>query len=145
MHHTFKDYQPQRGPIPGRKAGVLIATEMGQVTAYALDQLYDRGSFFVKPGESVYEGQIAGEHCKENDIAVNVTKGKQLSNVRAAGKDDAARVRPAREMSLEACLEYIQDDEVVEITPTAIRMRKRLLKEADRRRAARSKQSAATC
>ena len=137
MHHTFERYEPMRGSIPGRQAGVLITTETGTVTAYALDALYDRGIFFVKPGDEVYEGQIVGEHCKDNDIPVNATKAKQLTNMRAAGKDDAARVRPPRIMSLEACLEYIQDDELVEICPSSIRIRKRLLKEGDRRRSAR--------
>jgi len=134
MHHTFERYEPMRGSIPQRKAGVMIATTTGQVTAYALDALYDRGIFFVEPGEQVYEGQVVGEHCKEKDIPVNVVKGKQLTNIRAAGKDDAAKVRPARKMSLELALEYIQEDELVEICPNSIRIRKRLLKEGDRRR-----------
>ena len=137
MHHTFERYEPMRGAIPQRKAGVMIATTTGQVTAYALDALYDRGIFFVGPGEKVYEGQVVGEHCKENDIPVNVVKGKQLTNIRAAGKDDAAKVRPARKMSLEMALEYIQEDELVEICPNSIRIRKQLLKEAERRRQAR--------
>ncbi len=134
MHHTFEAYEPMRGTIPQRKAGVLIATTTGQVTAYALDSLYDRGVFFVEPGDQVYEGQVVGEHCKEGDIPVNVVKAKQLTNIRAAGKDDAARIRTPRKMSLEASLEYIQEDELVEATPKSIRMRKRLLKEGDRRR-----------
>jgi GTP-binding protein len=137
MHHTFERYEPMRGAIPQRKAGVMMATTTGQVTAYALDALYDRGIFFVEPGENVYEGQVVGEHCKENDIPVNVVKSKQLTNIRAAGKDDAARVRPARKMSLELAMEYIQEDELVEICPNSIRIRKRLLKETDRRRHAR--------
>ncbi|MHC4204607.1 MAG: translational GTPase TypA [Planctomycetota bacterium] len=138
MHHTFERYEPMRGAIPQRKAGVMIATTTGQVTAYALDALYDRGIFFVEPGEQVYEGQVVGEHCKEKDIPVNVVKGKQLTNIRAAGKDDSAKVRPVRKMSLEVALEYIQEDELVEICPNSIRIRKQLLKEADRRRKARS-------
>jgi GTP-binding protein len=137
MHQTFERYEPIRGSIPQRQAGVMVATETGIVTAYALDALYDRGIFFVEPGEMVYEGQVVGEHCKDNDIPVNPTRAKQLTNMRAAGKDDAARIRPARKMSLEATLEYIQDDELVEITPKSIRIRKRLLKEADRRRESR--------
>jgi len=137
MHHSFERYEPMRGAIPQRKAGVMVATNTGQVTAYALDALYNRGFFFVEPGEKVYEGQVVGEHCKENDITVNAAKGKQLTNVRAAGKDDAAKVRPARIMSLEVALEYIQEDELVEICPSSIRIRKHLLKEADRRRQAR--------
>ena len=139
MHHTFEKYEPMRGAIPQRKAGVMIATTTGWVTAYALDALYDRGIFFVEPGEQVYEGQVVGEHCKEKDIPVNVVRGKQLTNVRASGKDDAAKVRPARKMSLEATMEYIQDDELVEICPNSIRTRKRLLKETDRRRQKRKK------
>ncbi|HEY5139245.1 MAG TPA: translational GTPase TypA, partial [Methylococcales bacterium] len=123
--------------IPQRQAGVMVATEPGMVTAYALDGLYDRGFFFVKPGEQVYEGQIVGEHVKDTDIPVNPTKQKQLTNMRTSSKDDAAKIRPARELSLEAALEYIQEDELVEITPTAIRIRKRQLKENDRRRASR--------
>ncbi len=134
MHHTFERYEPMRGAIPQRKAGVMIATTTGQVTAYALDALYDRGVFFVEPGEQVYEGQVAGEHCKEKDIPVNVVKSKQLSNIRASGKDEAAKVEPARKMSLEATMEYIQANELVEICPNSIRIRKRLLKETDRRR-----------
>jgi GTP-binding protein len=137
MHHTFERYELMRGAIPQRKAGVMIATTTGQVTAYALDALYDRGFFFVEPGEKVYEGQVVGEHCKENDIPVNVVKSKQLTNIRAAGKDDAAKIRPARKMSLEIALEYIQEDELVEICPNSIRIRKQLLKEGDRRRQAR--------
>ena len=137
MHHTFERYEPMRGSIPERQAGVMIASETGTVTPYALDALYDRGLFFVRSGEEVYEGQVVGEHCKDDDIPVNVAKAKQLTNIRAAGRDDAARVRPPRIMSLEVCLEYIQQDELVEVCPNAVRIRKRLLKEADRRRAAR--------
>lgn len=138
MHHTFERYEPMRGAVPRRANGVIVATHTGQVTAYALDALYDRGFFFISPGEQVYEGQVVGEHCKDNDIPANVIKTKQLTNMRAAGKDDAAHIRPARKMSLEASLEYIQEDELVEICPHSIRMRKRLLSEIDRRRARRT-------
>jgi GTP-binding protein len=134
MHNNFLCYEPMRGEIAHRQNGVMIATEPGQVTAYALDALFDRGEFFVAPGDQVYEGQIVGEHNRDNDIVVNVTKGKKLSNVRAAGKDDAAQVKPPRVMSLEMCLEYIQDDELVEVTPAAIRMRKKHLTEQQRKR-----------
>ncbi len=137
MHHSFERYEPMRGDIPQRKAGVMIATTTGQVTAYALDALYDRGIFFVEPGEQVYTGQVVGEHCKENDIPVNAARAKQLTNIRAASKDDAAKIRPVRKMSLEQAMEYIQSDELVEICPNSIRIRKRLLKDADRRRSAR--------
>jgi len=141
MYHTFEKYEPMRGEIPQRKQGVMIATTTGPVTAYALDALYDRGVFFVEPGEQVYEGQVVGEHCKEKDIPVNAVKAKQLTNIRAAGKDDAAKVRPVRKMALEAAMEYIQADELVEICPNSIRIRKRLLKESDRRRYARKQLS----
>ena len=137
IHHTMLEYAPMRGDIPQRNLGVMVATETGSVTAYALDALYNRGLFFVAPGDHIYAGQVVGEHCKDNDIEVNVTRTKKHSNVRAAGKDDASQIRPARRMSLEGCLEYIQDDELVEITPKSIRVRKRLLGESDRRREAR--------
>jgi GTP-binding protein len=126
-----------RGSIPQRKAGVMISTNTGQVTAYALDALYDRGTFFVEPGETVYDGQVVGEHCKDNDIPVNPVKLKQMSNMRASGKDEAAKVKAARKMSLEIAMEYIQSDELVEICPNSVRIRKRFLKEEARRRAAR--------
>ena len=137
MHHTLLRFEPMRGEVPKRPVGVLIASDPGQVTAYALDGLYDRGLFFVKPGEQVYEGQVVGENCKAGDLVVNVVKEKKLTNMRASGKDDNSQVRPAREMSLEVCLEYIQEDELVEITPKNIRLRKRVLKETDRRRESR--------
>ncbi|MCK5564135.1 MAG: translational GTPase TypA [Planctomycetes bacterium] len=137
MHHTFEKYEPMRGSIPQRKAGVMIAMQPGPVTAYALDGLYDRGVFFIEPGEKVYEGQVVGEHCKDKDIPVNPVRGKQLTNVRSSGKDDAAKVRPARKLGLEAALEYIQEDELVEICPNSIRLRKRMLKEVDRKRLSR--------
>ena len=140
MHHTFERYEPMRGTIPQRQAGVMIATDTGTATAYALDALYDRGVFFIAPGEQVYEGQVVGEHCKDKDCPVNPTRAKQLTNVRSSGKDDAAKVRPPRIMSLEATLEYIQEDELVEITPKSFRIRKRLLKEIDRKRDSRKSQ-----
>jgi GTP-binding protein len=139
MHHNFAQYEPIRGSVPQRQAGVMIATDAGTVTAYALDALFDRGIFFVEPGEQVYEGQVVGEHCKDNDIPVNAVRAKQMTNMRAAGKDDNARVKAPRRMSLEPAMEYIQEDELVEITPKAIRIRKRFLKEADRKRDARKK------
>jgi GTP-binding protein len=141
MHHTFLGYEPVRGTTPGRPFGVLIANETGMSTAYALDALYDRGEFFIKPGDQVYEGQVVGEHCRAGDLVVNVVKGKKLTNVRAAGKDDNSQVRPVRIMSLETCLEYIEEDELVEVTPSTVRLRKIMLIEADRRRAARQANS----
>jgi GTP-binding protein len=137
MHHTLIGYEPVKGELPKRQLGVLISNETGSATAYSLDALYDRGNFFVRPGEEVYQGQVVGENCRAGDLVVNVVKAKQLTNVRAAGKDENAKVRPVREMSLEACLEYIEDDELVEITPKNIRMRKALLNENDRKREAR--------
>jgi GTP-binding protein len=137
MHHSFERYEPMRGSIPQRKAGVMIATTTGQVTAYALDALYDRGTFFVEPGEKVYEGQVVGGHCKDNDIPVNVVRAKQMTNIRAASKDDAAKIKAVRKMSLEAAMEYIQADEYVEVCPNSIRIRKQFLKEEDRRHQAR--------
>jgi len=141
MHHTFDKYDHMRGAIPQRKQGVMIATETGRVTAYALDGLYDRGFFFIRPGDQIYEGMVVGEHCKDNDITVNPTREKPMSNMRTTSKDEAAKIRPAREMSLEACLEYIAEDELVEITPTAVRMRKRLRKENERKRESRKNEA----
>ena len=138
MHHTFDKYDVMRGAIPQRSQGVMVSTNSGRVTAYALDGLYDRGFFFIKEGEEIYEGQVVGEHCKDNDIAVNPTRPKKLSNMRTTSKDEAAQIRPPREMGMESCLEYIAEDELVEITPKAIRMRKRALKENDRRRESRN-------
>ena len=134
MHHVFEDYEEMRGSVPQRQAGVMVSVDTGRVTAYALDGLYDRGFFFVKPGEQIYEGQLVGEHCKDNDITVSASREKKMSNMRTTSKDEAARIRPAREVTLEAALEYIQEDEVVEITPKAVRMRKRKLKENERKR-----------
>lgn len=141
MHHTFQSYEPVRGVTPSRPLGVLIANETGMATAYALDALYDRGEFFISPGDQVYEGQIVGEHCRAGDLVVNVVRGKKLTNIRAAGKDDNSQVRPVRTMSLETCLEYIEDDELVEVTPSTVRLRKIMLIESDRRRAARRAES----
>jgi GTP-binding protein len=137
VHHSFHGYRPIGGEIPGRAAGVMMATETGRATPYALDLLDDRGFFFVQPGDQVYEGQVVGEHCRENDIVVNVVRAKKLTNYRAVGKDEAAKVRPYRQMSLEDCLEYIETDELVEVTPKAIRMRKRTLSASQRKRQSR--------
>jgi GTP-binding protein len=137
MHHNFYDYQPVRGTIPGRQNGVMISTETGRATPYSLDNLQERGSLFVGGGDQVYEGQIVGEHCRDNDLPVNVCREKKLTNVRAAGSDKSIILKPPRQMTLELALEYIEEDELVEVTPAAIRLRKMLLKEADRRRYAR--------
>ncbi len=135
MHHRFFKYAPYRGDIMGRKNGVMVATEPGQVTAYALDQLADRGIMFVKPGDQVYEGQIVGEHSKDNDIPVNIVKAKKLTNTRASSKDTTVTLKAPKLLELESSLEYIEDDEVVEMTPLSLRIRKLYLKEADRKRA----------
>ncbi len=137
MHHTFYDYQPARGSIPSRVNGVMVSTETGRATAYALDNLQERGTLFVGASEMVYEGQIVGEHCRDNDLPVNVCREKKLTNIRSATAEKSIILKPPRLMSLEQALEYIEDDELVEVTPKAVRLRKMLLKEADRRKFAR--------
>jgi GTP-binding protein len=139
MHHNFYEYEFFRGGIPRRTNGVLLASEAGQVTAYALDNLADRGAMFVSPGQPVYEGQIVGEHCREGDIMVNVCRGKKLTNIRAASADKTVVLKTPREITLEIALEFIEDDELVEVTPDALRLRKRYLFESDRKRAARGR------
>jgi len=139
MHHNFYEYEFFRGDIPGRRNGVMIANEPGQVTAYALDNLADRGDLFVAPGTRVYEGQIVGEHCRDNDLEVNICRAKKMTNIRAASADKTVVLQPPRVMTLEMALEFIEDDELVEVTPDAIRLRKRSLKELDRRRAFRKR------
>ena len=136
-HHSYLEHGPRVGAIPRRNSGSLIAVETGAATPYSLDALYDRGTFFIEPGEQVYEGQVVGEHCRDNDLEVNVVRTKKLSNVRASGKDDTTSVRPLKRLKLEEALEFVVEGELVEITPANIRIRKQLLKEADRRRAKR--------
>ncbi|RPA68894.1 translational GTPase TypA [Cyclobacteriaceae bacterium YHN15] len=136
MNHRFSAYEPFKGPIPGRINGSLISMEGGQCTAYAIDKLQDRGIFFVDPGEELYTGQVIGEHSRDNDIVVNVQKGKKLTNMRASGSDDNVRIQPAKKFSLEEAMEYIQKDEYLEITPKSIRMRKIYLDENERSRMA---------
>jgi len=138
LHHLFRAYEPWRGEIPHRTNGVMVSMEKGSVAAYGLDGLQDRGTFFVKPRDPVYEGQVVGEHCKPSDIAVNVCREKKMSNMRTTSADRKLMVAPAREFSLEDALEYIEDDELVEITPTAVRLRKKLLSALDRKRAGRA-------
>ena len=135
MAHRFKDYQPYKGEIVRRTNGSMLALETGTAYAYAIDKLQDRGSFFIDPGDEVYGGEVVGEHIHENDLVINVTKAKQLTNVRASGSDDKARVIPKVEMSLEECLEYIKADEYVEVTPKSIRMHKIILDHLERKRA----------
>ncbi len=133
MAHRLKGYEPWKGTIPGRLAGVLISLDTGSTTAYSIDKLQDRGRFFVDPGVDVYEGQILGEHIRDNDLTINVTKGKQLTNMRASGSDDNVRIAPAIKFSLEECMEYIQADEYIEVTPQSMRLRKIYLTENERK------------
>ena len=134
MNHRFKEFQPYKGDIPGRINGSLISMENGNAIPYSLDKLQERGKFFVAPNEAVYTGQVIGENARNDDMVVNVTKTKKLSNVRAAGSDDKVRLAPPILFTLEEALEYIQSDEYVEVTPKAIRLRKILLNENDRKR-----------
>lgn len=135
MAHRFKEYQPMKGDIPERQNGSLISMETGEAIPYSLDKLQDRGTFFVDPGEKIYEGQVIGENTRADDMVVNITKTKKLTNIRSAGADDKAKIAPAKKFSLEEALEYIQKDEYVEVTPNSLRIRKILLTESDRKRA----------
>ena len=135
MAHRYKEYQPFKGEITRRTNGSMIVMETGTAFAYSIDKLQDRGKFFIDPGEEVYAGQVVGEHVHDNDLVINVTKAKQLTNVRASGSDEKARVIPKTVMSLEECLEYIKEDEYVEVTPKSMRMRKILLDHLERKRA----------
>jgi len=135
MAHRFKMYMPWKGELPGRKNGSLIAMESGMAVAYAIDKLQDRGRFFVAPGEDIYTGMVVGDNNKEDDLGVKVTKTKKLTNMRAAGADDKVRIAPPVKFSLEEALEYIKEDEYLEVTPKSYRMRKILLDENDRKRA----------
>ncbi len=137
MHHRFIGYETYRGEIGGRTTGVMIATDTGPVTAFAVEQLADRGVMFVRPGDEIYEGQVVGEHAKDNDIPVNAAKLKKLTNVRQSTKEATVTLKAARQITLEGALEYIDEDELVELTPKTVRIRKRWLKESDRRRHAR--------
>ncbi|MBR7019182.1 MAG: translational GTPase TypA [Prevotella sp.] len=136
MAHRFKEYQPYKGEITRRVNGSMISQETGSSFAYAIDKLQDRGKFFIDPGEEVYGGQVVGEHVHDNDLVINVCKAKQLTNVRASGTDEKARIIPKTVMSLEECLEYIKEDEYVEVTPKSMRMRKIILDHLERKRAA---------
>lgn len=133
MYHNFYDYEPYKGDIAHRIQGVLISMANGEATAYALDGLQDRGIMFIKPGDRVYEGMIVGEHCEQNDITVNIIRAKKATNIRCATAEKGIKLPPPREFSLEMALEYIEDDELVEITPKTFRLRKKLLTENDRR------------
>jgi len=134
MAHTFNEYKPWKGVIPGRNNGVLLSKNQAGTTAYSIDKLQDRGAFFVDPGEDVYAGQIIAEHIKPGDLVVNATEGKKLTNHRASGSDDSVRITPKILMTLEECMEYIQHDECIEVTPNKIRMRKTILDEEERKK-----------
>jgi GTP-binding protein len=135
LNHLFDEYGPHRGPLPNRKRGAMIAKEAGDVTAYALDQLADRGTFFVKPGEAVYGGEVVGEQVKEGDLVVQPCRRKQLTNMRASTADIAVRLNAPRTLTIEQAIEWINDDEPVEVTPAAIRVRKRILDHSRRKTA----------
>jgi GTP-binding protein len=138
MAHRFKEYQPYKGEIERRINGSIVSMEAGTAFAYALDKLQDRGRFFIFPQDEVYAGQVVGEHAKDNDLVVNVTKSKKLTNMRASGSDDKARIIPPVQFSLEEALEYIKEDEYVEVTPKSMRMRKIILDENERKRSNKS-------
>jgi GTP-binding protein len=135
MHHVFREYQPYKGDIPRRMNGVMISMVPGQVNGYALDNLQQRGTMFVKPGDPVYEGMIVAENARADDMSVNPIKEKKLTNMRASGSDKNILLKPPRLLTLELALEYIEDDEMVEVTPSSIRLRKKYLTEEARRRA----------
>jgi GTP-binding protein len=141
MNRLFHGYAPHKGAIQGRRNGVLISNDKGEAVAYALWNLEDRGPMMIEPGWKVYTGMIVGEHTRDNDLIVNVLKGKQLTNIRTTSKDEAVRLTPPIRMTLEKALAYIQDDELVEVTPSSIRLRKKLLDENERKRADRSKEA----
>ena len=124
MNHRFSAYKPFKGAMSGVEKGALVSSETGQALTFAIDRLQDRGRFFIDPSEQVYKGQVVGENSRDNDLEVNVIKGKQLTNVRSSGTDRAARVAPKVKFSLEEAMEYIREDEYLEVTPLSMRMRK---------------------
>jgi GTP-binding protein len=144
MAHRFLEYKPWKGQIPGRNNGVLIAKQGGSTTGYSIDKLQDRGEFFVDPGEEVYAGQIVAENIKPGDLVVNVIEGKKLTNMRASGSDAATNIAPKIQMTLEECMEYIQQDECIEVTPNFIRMRKVILNEEERKKVQKKMEAGAT-
>jgi GTP-binding protein len=144
LNRLFHGYAPWKGDIAGRRTGVLISNEQGDAVAYAMWKLEDRGPMMIEPGAKVYRGMIVGEHTRDNDLEINVLKGKQLTNIRAAGKDEAVRLTPPRKMSLEQAIAYIEEDELVEVTPKSIRLRKAILDPNDRKKAVRQKEALAS-
>jgi GTP-binding protein len=141
MNRLFHNYAPYKGDIQGRRNGVLISNDQGEAVAYAMFKLEDRGPMMIEPGWKVYRGMIVGEHTRGNDLEVNVLKGKKLTNIRTHSKDEAVRLVPPIQMTLEKALAYITDDELVEVTPKAIRLRKKLLDPNDRKKADRVKEA----
>jgi GTP-binding protein len=141
MNRLFHGYGPHKGDIAGRRNGVLISNDQGESVAYAMWKLEDRGPMMIEPGWKVYRGMIVGEHTRDNDLEINVLKGKQLTNIRTTSKDEAVRLTPPTRMTLEKALAYIQDDELVEVTPQSIRLRKKLLDPVDRKRDERRKET----
>jgi GTP-binding protein len=144
LNRLFHEYAPWKGEMAGRRTGVLIANDQGDAVAYAMWKLEDRGPMMIEPGSKVYRGMIVGEHTRDNDLEINVLKGKQLTNIRAAGKDEAVRLTPPIQMTLEKALAYIEDDELVEVTPKSIRLRKAILDPNDRKKATRQKEALAS-
>jgi GTP-binding protein len=143
MHHRFLEYGAWAGPLAGRTRGVMVSMVQGTAVAFALFNLQERGSLFVRPGDPVYEGMVVGEHCRPGDLDVNPAKGKRLTNIRAAGSDEAVLLEPPRDITLEVALEYIEDDELIEVTPGAVRLRKRALGQNERKKLARAARAAA--
>ncbi len=139
IHHRYESYKPMQGDVPRRANGVLISQEAGKVVAFAMGKLQERAEMFVSPGDDVYEGMIVGENAREGDMVVNPVREKKLTNMRASGSDDNILLKPPRELTLEVALEYIEDDEYVEVTPKIVRLRKIGLTEADRKRKFRGK------
>jgi GTP-binding protein len=141
MNRLFHEYASFKGDIQGRRNGVLISNEAGEAVAYAMWKLEDRGPMMIEPGAKVYRGMIVGEHTRDNDLEINVLKGKQLTNIRTTSKDEAVRLTPPIRMTLEKALAYIEDDELVEVTPKSIRLRKKLLDPNERKREERKKEA----
>jgi GTP-binding protein len=137
MHHTFLKYAPVQSEPLRRQQGVMIATESGAVTSYAVENVHDRGVLFVIPGDKIYSGQIVGEHNRDNDLPINIVRLKHLSNVRNPNKEATVTLKAPRRMSLEECIEYVEDDELIEVTPVPIRLRKKILDESQRKKAER--------
>jgi GTP-binding protein len=142
MNRLFHDYAPYKGDVGGRRNGALISTDQGEAVAYAIWNLQDRGIMFIDPGDKIYEGMVIGEHSRDNDLEINVLKNKQLTNIRTTSKDEAIRLVPPLKMTLEQMISYIQDDELVEVTPKSLRLRKTALDANERKKITRAKKTA---